>query len=348
MQTHNIIIAAGGTGGHVFPALAVAKALTQKPDNNISIQWLGSQYGMETRLVPKHGYPLHTVSSVGLRGKSVYHLIKAPFLLLNALIQTVKIFRKTKPKAVLAMGGFSAGITGVVAKLLSVPLIIHEQNAIVGSTNRILAKFADHAFEAFSGAFASGVGAETCGNPIVFNPLPKTKPSLPLNILVVGGSLGAQIFNTIVPKLKTKIKITHQTGKGNFEAVTASYQHSSNTVEVLEFIDDMASAYACADLVICRAGAMTISELMHSASASILIPYPYAIDDHQTQNAKILSQNQAGILLPQPELSVASLDEILIGLSPEKISQMSDNAQKLVQKNSAQIVADKIKTIVKI
>ncbi len=343
---NTVLIAAGGTGGHIFPALAVADYLT-KNQANIKIQWLGSNFGMETALVPKYGYTLHTVSSVGLRGKKINHLIKAPFLLFKAFFQTLKIFKKTQPKVVLAMGGFSAGITGIVAKLLGVPLIIHEQNAVAGTTNRILAKFATQTYQAFEGAFDEKINAITCGNPINFTALPKIKNSKANDlkkVLIVGGSLGAQVFNQIIPNLKTPVIIKHQTGRDNAHKVSQAYQKSinNNRVEVLEFIDNMAITYAWADVVICRAGAMTISELMLSGSCAVLIPYPYAIDDHQTANAKILSNNQAGILLPQPELNADKLDEILTNLNPNIIADMQSNAKKLAKANAAKILAGAI------
>ena len=331
--TKTVLMAAGGTGGHIFPALAIANTL-KKDHPNINVQWIGSKFGMENNLVPKYGYHLQVVNSVGLRGKSLKHLLQAPFLLFIALLQTVKIFYKVKPDVVLAMGGFSAGITGVVAKIFATPLMIHEQNAITGSTNRILSKLANYTYQAFDDTFGEKVGAITCGNPIVFTPIKKQPTKLPLKTLIMGGSLGARVINQTIPKLITPLNIKHQTGKGNLALVKADYaQYSNNQVEIFEFIDDMASAYGWADIVICRAGAMTISELIHSGSASILIPYPYAIDNHQTYNAHILSNHQAGILLPQTQLSVQKLDKILTELSPEKIQTLSSCAQQLPHGN---------------
>lgn len=344
LQPPTILIAAGGTGGHIYPALAVAKVLESR--GQTAITWLGSKVGMENRLIPQYGYPLLTITSVGLRGKPFSHLLKAPFLLLFAGVQTLFIFIKLKPKIVLTMGGFSSGLAGLVAWFFRVPLIIHEQNAIVGLTNRILARFATKVYQAFPHTFAQKFAAITVGNPIAFTPKPKNLvPRHLKNILVVGGSLGAKIFNETIPQLKTQLNICHQSGKGHFEAVKKAYKNSTNQAEVREFIDDMASAYAWADVVICRAGAMTISELMLSGSAAIIIPYPYAAGDHQSANAKILSNKQAAILLPQSELSCDKLDDILEGLSTDDIKTMAENAKQLAKSDSQYQLADDLMEI---
>ena len=338
----NILIAAGGTGGHIFPALAVANQLQKQ--NKINIIWFGSKTGMENRMIPKYGYPLTTVNSVGLRGKSFIHLLKSPFLLTLAFWQTIIIFIKFKPKIVLGMGGFSAGLAGIVAWIFRTPLVIHEQNAIAGSTNKILAKFATQTYQAFSGAFPAKINAITSGNPVFFVPMIKNLPAKSIkNVLIVGGSLGAQIFNETIPQLKTPLNIIHQSGKGHLQALKRNYQSSGNQqAEVIEFIDDMASLYAWADVVICRAGAMTISELMLTGCASILVPYPYAIDNHQTANAKILSNNQAAILLPQNQLTADKLDDIIQKLSNEKIQSMQQNAKELSHHKSAEFLAEQL------
>ncbi len=337
-----ILIAAGGTGGHIFPALAVAQEL-KKRHKTINIIWFGSKVGMEGRIIAKHHFPLFTVSSVGLRGKSLPHLLKAPFLLALALVQTLVIFTKTKPDIVLAMGGFSSGLAGVCAYLFRVPLLIHEQNAIAGLTNKILAKIASKTYQAFPNTFTSKINAITIGNPVTFIPQSKRSHSSPVkNVLVIGGSLGATIFNKTIPQLTTKLNIIHQSGKGHFETLKAFYKNSKNKAQLIEFIDDMASLYVWADIVICRAGAMTISELMLTGSASILVPFPYASGGHQNANAKILSDNRAAILLPQTQLSPQKLDEILANLSAEQIQQMGTRAKALAMPNSCLQLADEI------
>ena len=341
MIKKHILIMAGGTGGHIFPALSIAKELVTR---GTKVSWLGSKFGMEKDILPKYKYNLYVVSSVGLRGKKIIKLLQAPFLLLLALVQTIVIFIKIKPEAVLGMGGFSSGVGGLVAKLFNIPLIIHEQNAIAGTTNKILAKMARCTYQAFDNSFSANVEAITVGNPIVFYPKAKKLVSKPLNLLVIGGSLGAKAINSIIPKLQTKLSITHQSGLADYDRTITNYKCSTNykNTLVVGFIDDMADAYSLADIVICRAGAMTVSELMQTGSASILIPFPYAIDDHQTLNAKILSEQGGAILLPQVNLSVNGLDAILATLTSDKIRDMGQKAKLLVKKDSAKIIADNL------
>jgi UDP-N-acetylglucosamine--N-acetylmuramyl-(pentapeptide) pyrophosphoryl-undecaprenol N-acetylglucosamine transferase len=217
-----------------------------------------------------------------LRGKNLLTLIKAPFLLLVALLQTLKVFLILKPDVVLGMGGFASGLGGVVAWLLRIPLVVHEQNSIPGTTNKILSKIATQTFQAFDGAFN---GAITSGNPVLFTPKTNSTNNKKLNLLIVGGSLGSKPINDIVSHLKLDINIWHQTGKQHLDAVRSQYNNKN--AKITPFIDDMAQAYAWADVVLCRAGAMTVSELMLAAKPSILIPLPHAIDNHQFYNAKI-------------------------------------------------------------
>ncbi len=333
-DTHNqktILIMAGGTGGHIFPALAIASELKK---STVRIEWLGSKRGMENTLVPHSDITLHTVSAVGLRGKSVLSLIKAPFLLGWAFVQTLRIFIKIKPDVVLGMGGFASGIGGVVSWMLSIPLVIHEQNSVAGTTNKLLNKIATQTFQAFSGAF---VNATTSGNPVVFSAAEKIQNNGKLNLLIIGGSLGSKPINDIVTQLQLDINIWHQTGKANLDSVKAQY--GNNTAKVDAFINDMAHAYAWADVVLCRAGAMTVSELMLSATASILVPLPHAIDNHQFFNAKILMDNNAGILIEQKDLSVKALEKTLNNISKTDIEQMSANALKLAKPNAAGEIA---------
>ncbi len=329
-MSKKILIMAGGTGGHVFPALAIVNALKKY---NITLHWLGTNHGIENQLVPKYNITLHTVSAVGLRGKNALSLMKAPFLLTLAVVQTFKIFIKIKPDVALGMGGFASGIGGVVAWLLRIPLVIHEQNAIAGTTNKILSKIAWQTFQAFEGALANAI---TVGNPVLFSALNKTSNSNKLNLLIIGGSLGAKPINEAAMKLNLDINIWHQTGKANLSTVSAQYKNTVFRVEA--FITDMQAAYAWADVVLCRAGAMTISELMLSATPSILIPLPHAIDNHQFHNGKILSNNNAAILIEQKDLNIKQLEKILLNIKP-KLPQMSKNAFKLAKPNAASEIA---------
>jgi UDP-N-acetylglucosamine--N-acetylmuramyl-(pentapeptide) pyrophosphoryl-undecaprenol N-acetylglucosamine transferase len=334
-HTKTILIMAGGTGGHIFPALAISKALNQRSAN---IEWLGSKRGMENTLVPKHNIPLHTVSAVGLRGKNMLTLIKAPFLLGLAFIQTVRVFAKVNPSVVLGMGGFASGIGGLVAWLLRVPLVIHEQNSIPGTTNKLLSKIATQTFQAFDDTFEQSTKVFTSGNPVLFKPKKKSTNNKKLNLLIVGGSLGAKPINDIVTRLSIDINIWHQTGKQHLDSVKAQYNNKNVKVEA--FIDDMSKAYAWADIVLCRAGAMTISELMLSAKPSILIPLPHAIDNHQFYNAKILSDRNAGILIEQKDLSLKLLEKTLLEVDNTQIQQMSDHAKQLAKPEAAKMISD--------
>lgn len=330
-MSKKILIMAGGTGGHIFSALAVANELK---NHSTEIQWLGSNSGMENEIVPKHNIKLHTVSSVGLRGKSVASLIKAPFLLSYGALQVMGIFLKFKPDVVLGMGGFASGIGGLVAWIFRVPLVIHEQNSIPGTTNKLLRKITSKTFQAFDGTFEN---ATTSGNPIAFIPVKKQNNNK-LNVLIIGGSLGSKPINDIATQLNIDINIWHQTGKLHFDTVQA--QHKNDTVKVTAFIKDMASAYAWADIVLCRAGAMTISELMLSATPSILIPLPHAIDNHQFYNAKILADSSAGILIEQKDLTIKLLEKTLLNINKNQIKQMSTNALKLAKPDAAKQIVD--------
>jgi UDP-N-acetylglucosamine--N-acetylmuramyl-(pentapeptide) pyrophosphoryl-undecaprenol N-acetylglucosamine transferase len=334
-QKKTILIMAGGTGGHIFPALAIAKELDQR---SVNIKWLGSKRGMENTLVPKHNIPLHTVSAVGLRGKNRLALIKAPFLLSLAFIQTVRVFAKVNPGVVLGMGGFASGIGGLVAWLLRVPLVIHEQNSIPGTTNKLLSKIATQTFQAFDDTFDRSTEAFTSGNPVLFKPKKKNTSNKKLNLLIVGGSLGAKPINDIVTRLNIDVNIWHQTGKQHLDRVKAQYNNKN--VKVVAFINDMAKAYAWADIVLCRAGAMTVSELMLSATPSILIPLPHAIDNHQLYNAKILSNHKAGILIEQKKLSLKLLEKTLLDIDDTQIQQMSDHAKQLAKPEAAKVISD--------
>lgn len=343
-QPLRIVVMAGGTGGHVFPALAVADELRAR---GVEVSWLGTRRGLEAELVPQAGFPIDYIQVAGLRGKGVLQLLTAPVKLLAALYQALKIMRRRSPAAVLGMGGYVTGPGGVAAWLSRRPLLIHEQNARAGLTNRLLAPLAGRVMEAFPGTFAPHARVLHTGNPLRQEFINKAlaaadadarKPRQPLRLLVVGGSLGAAHLNRVVPAALASLNVDdrpqvwHQTGRQNFAATEAAYDAAglmADSVKLVPFIDDMAGAYAWADVVLCRAGAMTIAELAAAAAPSILVPFPYAVDDHQTANAHYLADQQAAILIQQSELSVACLRQVLMSLTPATLQAMSAAARQL-------------------
>ncbi len=330
---------AGGTGGHVFPALAIAEALREQ---GITVYWLGTQRGLEARVVPAAGIEIHYISISGLRGKGVHHLLLAPIKIMRAIWQSLKVLRQCQPTVVIGMGGFVTGPGGVATWLLRIPLLIHEQNAIAGLTNRWLARLAVQVIEAFPHTFPPRYRAIPIGNPLRKNILTLSilsprQSHQPLRILVIGGSLGAKALNEVVPhalqQVQCPLEVWHQTGEAHVEAMQHAYRQAHFPARVIAFIEDMANAYQWADLVICRAGAMTISELAQVAIPSILIPYPHAVDDHQTQNAQFLARQGAAILLPQPQLTVDTLSNLVTELlnNPTRLQAMSLAAKYCAQ-----------------
>jgi UDP-N-acetylglucosamine--N-acetylmuramyl-(pentapeptide) pyrophosphoryl-undecaprenol N-acetylglucosamine transferase len=322
-NSKRILIMAAGTGGHVYPALATAEVMQQ---HNWHVEWLGTGRGIEARLVPEAKLKLHSIDVVGLRGKGKLSLLLAPWRLAKSFYQAMTIIRRFKPHCVLGMGGFVAGPGGVAAKLLGVPLILHEQNAIPGLTNRLLRPFASRTLQAFAGSFLDGQ-AITVGNPlrsniVAYNPQQNSEQN-GLKVLIVGGSLGAQALNEAVPAAMALLahnerpQIWHQTGPKKHQTTQDGYDKAKVSARVDAYIDDMSLAYAWADLVICRAGALTVSELAGSGVASILVPYPHAVDDHQTRNANVLVQVGAAILLPQTQLSPVTLSEHITALQSQ-------------------------------
>lgn len=344
-----VLIMAGGTGGHVFPALAVADALKK---HGVPVVWLGTKKGIEARVVVEAGYDIRWLSVSGLRGKNKLSLVFAPFKLLRACIQALKVMIGVKPIAVLGMGGFASGPGGLMAYLTSKPLLVHEQNAIPGLTNTLLSKMSDVVMESFPNSFTNNKSVRLIGNPVRSNIMEITNPDdrlkgreNSLNVLVVGGSLGAAVLNNTVPEMKSLIQndmtinIWHQTGDRNYEETLAIYKKFSVEARVDAFINDMSEAYSWADVVVCRAGAMTISELAIAGVASILVPYPFAVDDHQTANANYLVNNSAAILMPQKELTAEHLKETIRSLTREKILTMSKAAQECAKPEAAEEVA---------
>jgi len=311
-MSKRIVIMAGGTGGHVFPALAVAQEMVAQ---GWEVSWLGTKKGLEAKVAPANGIAIDWLSVAGLRGKGLGSKVVAVCKLLQACGQAFWLLRRRKPQVVLGMGGFAAGPGGLMAKLLGIPLVIHEQNRIPGTTNRLLAKLAKRVLEAFPDSFSKKINAECTGNPLrqAFLAVPeKAAPRSPgLKIFVVGGSLGAQVLNETAPAamalLSAEVTVRHQTGAAMLDAVTGHYRSLAVPAEATAFIDDMVAAYQWADLVVCRAGAMTVSELAALGKPSVLVPFPFAIDDHQTANARYLADAGAGLLLPQAELTAETL-----------------------------------------
>ena len=343
----NILIMAAGTGGHVFPALACAQEFTAR---GYTVHWLGAGRGIENELVPAAGYTLHTLKISGLRGKGLGSLLTAPFKLLGALWQAKRLIRELKPVCVLGLGGYVTGPGGLAAKLSSVPLIIHEQNAVAGTANRALATFATRICEAFPNTFKQRKNCITTGNPVreaLFLETPrKNLASRAVNLLVLGGSLGAEPLNKLLPAALAQVpaelrpQVQHQAGRNNDEVTRERYQVAGVEAQVVPFISDMANAYAWADLVICRAGALTVSELAAAGLASFLVPLPHAIDDHQTRNAEFLAQQGAAVLLPQHATDAARLAAQLIEVLMDKkrIKTMGEQARLLAQPDATQHV----------
>lgn len=345
-----ILIMAGGTGGHVYPALAVAQAFRS---NSIPVVWMGTRSGLEARVVPAAGIKVVWLSISGLRGKDAITLMLAPFRLIYACLQAALIIMKTRPRLVLGMGGFVAGPGGLMSKLLRCPLVIHEQNAIAGTTNRILSYLADSVLQAFPGTFKDSLHAYHTGNPVrsEISSLPAPEQRLaqhsgPLRLLVIGGSQGANFLNEVVPRavytMPAAIRphIHHQSGYASSEQTASRYKNLGIEAQVSPFLDDMAAAYNWADLVIARAGAMTVAEIAAAGLPSILIPFPHAIDDHQTANARFLAQRDAALVAQQSELSADKLGDWLSELAVDRarLLKMAKRAREVARPDATQLV----------
>ena len=348
---------AGGTGGHVFPALAVADYLKK---SGWQIVWLGTKGGMEESLVSQKGHDIKFIDFSGLRGKNLMVWLTLPVRLLLAFWQSAKLLFQLRPDVVLGMGGYPAFPGGIMASFLNKPLLIHEQNSIPGLTNKILVKFADKVLTGFPESIKDKKKVVFSGNPVrneigqLDAPDKRYKGrSGNLKLLIIGGSLGAQVLNSIVPQALKLIpdsvrpSVIHQAGGKHLEALNKNYAEAGVEGELVVFIEDMAAQYSECDLVICRAGALTISELASVGIASVLIPFPYAVDDHQTCNAKFLSSNDAAILLPEGELTPGSLASILSRLTREKLLGMAVKAHELAKPDATRIVAEACMEIIK-
>ncbi|WP_432472370.1 undecaprenyldiphospho-muramoylpentapeptide beta-N-acetylglucosaminyltransferase [Amphritea sp. HPY] len=355
-DSRTALIMAGGTGGHVFPALATADQLR---DKGIRVEWLGTRVGIEADVVPAAGIKLHCINVTGLRGKGKLSLLLAPFRLLQALYQALTVLRQVKPDVVLGMGGFASGPGGLAAWLCGVPVVIHEQNAVAGMTNKILSRMAKRVLEAFGGAFKGKAKTEVVGNPVRGNILQLDAPeqrfdgrSGPIRLLIVGGSLGAKAINDLLPQVLADLpenvrpEVWHQVGKRNIVEAQQNYQQvglaEDSTIRVVPFIERMDEAYGWADLVLCRAGALTVSELSIAGVASVLVPFPFAVDDHQTGNAGYLSEQGAAVLVQQTELDKQRLKNLLTEqfIDRSVLLTMANKARNLARPEASATVAD--------
>ena len=345
-----ICIMAGGTGGHIFPGLAVAEELIKRGE---TVHWIGSKHGLEGRLVPEKGIPMHYLAVRGLRGKHGLQRITGPIRLGVSVIQALILMLRLKPSICVGFGGYPAGPGGIAAKMMKIPVVIHEQNAVAGMTNRYLAKFATKVLTAFPDVIE---GAECVGNPIrpEIDSVGRQRiadghqPSDTTRVLVIGGSQGAKSLNEQLPeKLKTVasqfgIEVTHQTGVSGKDQVDEQYQALDVDATVVAFISRMDEAYREADIVVCRAGALTVSELASAAMPSVLIPFPYAVDDHQTKNGQQLQNAGAAVVVQEKDLDifVAKLSDIL--RAPENLTQMARAARSVAKPEATQHVADRV------
>lgn len=347
MNVKTFMVMAGGTGGHIFPALAVAQELQAQGHR---IVWLGSEGAMETRLVPQYNIPLETLSIKGIRGNGIKRKLLLPFTLVKTIAAARRIIRRYNVDAVIGFGGFVTFPGGIAARLCGLPLIVHEQNAIAGLSNKVLSHFASQVMYAFPQVFTNQNGL--VGNPVRADIAALTPPAQRfagrqgvLNILVVGGSLGADILNKVVPQAMALLpesqrpNLLHQSGRNKLAQLQHQYAECGVKAECVEFITDMVSAYREADLVICRAGALTIAELTAAGLGAILVPYPHAVDDHQTANAQYMVKDGAAVLMPQTSLNAQSMQTVLADLSREQCLQMAEKARALAQSDSAAKVA---------
>lgn len=351
-STAPVVIMAGGTGGHVIPALSVATELQRR---GIPVEWLGTEAGIESKLVPDAGIPIHWLSIGGLRGKGKATLLLAPFKLIRAVAQAAFILRQVKPQAVLGMGGFASGPGGIAARLLGIRLVVHEQNAVAGMTNRWLAKVAQVVAYAFHGAFAASPKGERVGNPvrdsIAALPLPAERfvgRNQKINILVLGGSQGAMALNQVVPQALASmhnaahVVVRHQCGARFVEQAQQSYGQRFANVTIEPFISDMAAAYGWADLVICRSGALTVAEIAAAGVGAIMVPFPHAVDDHQTVNAAVIEAAGGGVIRQQSELTATALAAELdtLVMDRPRLLAMAEASRSVAVIGSASRLAD--------
>ena len=361
LNTKNVLIMAGGTGGHVFPALAVARLLHEK---GAHISWLGTEKGIESRVIPQEQFiDLRYLSVSGLRGQGLKRLLLAPFKLILACWQAARTLQDVKPNLVLGMGGFASGPGGLMAWLMGYPLVVHEQNAVPGFTNRVLSKFAQRVLQAFPGTFIDTTSEKfrVTGNPVRQDITQLAEPEArfkkrsaqqEINILILGGSQGAVALNELVPQALAKIvdtssdcsrllNIRHQAGRNKEVTTTSLYEALKLEARVEPFISDMGNAYAWADLVISRSGALTVSEIQQAGVGAVFIPYPAAVDDHQTKNARFLQKEGAATVLQQKELNVEQLSSTINSLlDREKLKSMAQAAKDSAPTNTTETVVN--------
>lgn len=345
--SHTILIMAGGTGGHIMPGLAVADVLRAR---GWTVRWLGHPEKMEGQIVPARGYEMAPLRFAGLRSRGLRAKLFAPFLLLRALCQAWRHFSNIRPSVVLGMGGYVSFPGGVVGALRARPLVLHEQNAIAGMANKTLACISKRVLTGFPGALK---GAEVVGNPVRQEVVALAEPAQryaqrtgPLRVLVVGGSLGATALNTVLPEALALIPeaqrpvVTHQSGAKNLEALEAAYQQAGVQAQCVAFVDDMAQALSQTDVLICRAGAMTVAEVAAAGVAALFVPYPHAVDDHQTANAKFLSEDGSAWLMRQESLTAAQLAQWLAVRSRQELAEVAQKARMHARPMAAERIAD--------
>jgi UDP-N-acetylglucosamine--N-acetylmuramyl-(pentapeptide) pyrophosphoryl-undecaprenol N-acetylglucosamine transferase len=347
-----VLIMAGGTGGHVFPALAVANVLRAR---GVAVVWLGVPGSMESRLVPAQGFPIEWLRVAGIRGKGALTWLMAPLRIANAVVQAMGVLRRVKPRSVLGAGGYVSGPGGIAAWLMRIPLLIHEQNAIAGLTNRWLARLATQVLEAFPGSFGPRVHASTIGNPVREDIVAIEPPALRFagrearaRLFIFGGSQGAQRLNTVLPQALARLdpahrpQVIHQTGERGLAGTRAAYSQEQIEAEVLPFIDDMAKTYAWADLAVCRAGAMTVAELQAAGLGAIFVPLPIATDDHQTKNAAVMVGAGAARIIQERDLTPENLSTIIGELVADRarLLKMAEAARSARMLNAASRLAD--------
>jgi UDP-N-acetylglucosamine--N-acetylmuramyl-(pentapeptide) pyrophosphoryl-undecaprenol N-acetylglucosamine transferase len=357
---NKVLIMAGGTGGHIFPGLAVADQLVAE---GWEVCWLGTSERMEARLVPEHGYKIRFIDVAGVRGNGLVRLLMAPWMIIRSIFQAISVIRQEKPAVVLGFGGFASGPGGIAAWLMRKPVVLHEQNAVAGFTNSVLAHFAKKVLMAFPDTFNSRHEAIFVGNPIrseiselandEISPISDDKP---INVLILGGSLGAKALNENVPTLLAgtnacnNVHVWHQTGRGNKNTVESRYVETmkqNHNVRVDEFIVDMTQAYFWADIVICRSGALTVAEVAAAGIAAIFVPFPFAVDDHQTLNAAWLADKDAAIIMPQERLVQGEFIKQVSALLQDKarLHQMAINARAVAITDATQQVASYCKEL---
>ncbi|WP_170132095.1 undecaprenyldiphospho-muramoylpentapeptide beta-N-acetylglucosaminyltransferase [Arenicella xantha] len=348
MRAPRLLVMAGGTGGHVYPALAVANTLRE---TGVDVTWLGTRLGLEAKVIPENAIPIEWISVEGLRGRRTLSLVLAPFKLLRAMWQSMRVIRRVEPDCILGMGGFVSGPGGIVARLMRKPLVVHEQNAVAGLTNKYLAKVASRVITGFPNVAGLPAGALWVGNPVrkeIERATIETRSDAePLRVLIIGGSQGAHTFNTKLPEVFTKldgavVEIWHQTGRDQGDAVEKRYREFGVHVKVTEFIDDMAAAYQWSDLLICRAGAMTIAECCAAGRPALLIPYPFSAGDHQRKNAEAMVAVGGAKVLDNQQVEQAIMVSELNSMLADKaqLHAMGERARKLHKPNALNDVAD--------